>query len=240
MGEILMQMAWQLSDSGLIGLAQLSGESNGPRVRTVVLSMLRLLLITAGGVGLLVLVVNPSFVRLWVGDAKFGGHVLNALLVINVISISIVHGVFTTAAVLGKRIQIGIATFIQGLFCIGASVTLGHFYGLAGVAAASVLIALLVALPLGLRNLHQIADVGWDRVWGSVFIPWSVKALAPFVVGTTISLWMASRSSVLWLGLAPLVLVLYLWQMRPLFSELPVPIRMKPLLLRMKILSQAR
>lgn len=240
MGEILMQMAWQLSDSGLIGLAQLSGERNEARMRSVVLSMLRLLLIAAGAVSLFVLVVNPTFVRLWVGASKFGGSTLNTILVINIISISIVHGIFTTASVLGKRIQIGIATFVQGICCLGAATLLGRRYGLPGVAAAGVLIALLVALPLGIRNLGQIAGVGWNRVWKSVMLPWLTRALAPFTAGIIIAVWITGRSSVIWVGLAPLVLGLYLWQMRALFTDLPVPTRIRPLLLRMRILPQAR
>ncbi|HKO97128.1 MAG TPA: hypothetical protein VJU86_09055 [Pyrinomonadaceae bacterium] len=238
MGEILMQMAWQLSDSGLIGLAQLSGEANEVRVRATVQNLLRLLLIATGAVSLLVLMANPTFVRLWVGASKFGGYTLNAILVINLLAISIVHGIFTTASVLGKRIEIGIAAFLQGLAAIGLAVLLGNYYGLGGVAAASVLGAFLVALPLGVRNLYRISGAGWSRLWNDVILPWTSKALSPFLVGTIVAAWISSRSSFLWIGLVPAVMALYLWQMRPLFADLPLPTRIRPWLLRMRILPE--
>src|SRR5438067_1614578 len=107
MGEILMQMSWLLPDSGLLGLAQLSGEGKVERVREIILSMTRLLLITSGGVALIVLLINPHFVSLWVGTEKFGGYALNILLAAGIIGLSLTHGLVVPAAVLGSRLEAG-------------------------------------------------------------------------------------------------------------------------------------
>ncbi|HEX5724374.1 MAG TPA: hypothetical protein VFX98_02855, partial [Longimicrobiaceae bacterium] len=80
LGEVAMQMSWQLPDAGLVGLAQLKGEERPERVREVVVSLLRLVLLGSGAVACAVLAFNPSFVRLWVGEERFGGLALNALL----------------------------------------------------------------------------------------------------------------------------------------------------------------
>lgn len=239
MGEILMQMAWQLSDSGLVGLAQLSGEGKQERVREVVVAMLRLLLIAAGGVAYAVLAFNPSFVGLWVGADKFGGFTLNILLSAAFIGLSLTHGLFVPAAVLGNRFQVGLVTLIQGIFHLVAAVALGHVFGLPGVALASIFGSFVLAFPLGARILRRCTRLTSGDLWGGALVPWFLRVVPILVLGAAVGMWIPQTSISLPVLLAPLMGFLYIWYMRPLYSGLPLPTSVKPWLMRMRLLPHA-
>lgn len=238
MGEILMQIAWQLPDSGMVGLAQLSGEGDQKRVREVVLSMLRLLLLTTGGVACAVLLLNPGFVSLWVGADKFGGVALNALLAAVVIGHSLTHGLVVPASVLGSRIQAGLLTLIQGGLFLLAATLLGLLFGVNGVAAASLIGSLLFMVPLAARMLKRRTGLSFKRVWDAAIMPWLVRVVPLMLAGGAIGAWLAMKSFWFAILIAPLFGAIYLWGMRPLYVGLPLPLRFRPWLIKMRLLPQ--
>jgi O-antigen/teichoic acid export membrane protein len=238
LGEVLMQMAWMLPDSGLLGLAQLAGEGRPERVSEVVLSMLRMLLITAGGVACVILFFNPNFVSLWVGPEKFGGFALNAFLAANVIGLSLTHGLIVPAAVLGSRLQAGVLTLAQGGAYLMIAVPLGHFFGLPGVAAANVIISFALAIPVGIRILYKRAQLSSSDLWKEAIAPWLARISIFLIAGAAIGRLMPARIMWATLALAPAIGVLYIWHMRPLYKELPLPSVVKPFLIKMRLIPQ--
>ena len=238
MGEILMQIAWQLPDSGMVGLAQLSGEGNRERVREVVLSMLRLLLVTTGGVACAVLLLNPGFVTLWVGADKFGGLALNALLAAIVIGHSLTHGLVVPASVLGSRLQAGLLTIVQGGLFVSAALLLGRLFGATGVAAASLTGSLVFMVPLAALILKRRTGLTFKQIWGAAIMPWFVRAVTLMLAAGAAGAWVASNN--LWIAgmFAPPLAALYLWSMRPLYVGLPLPLRFRPWLVKLRLLPQ--
>jgi O-antigen/teichoic acid export membrane protein len=239
LGEVLMQMAWMLPDSGLLGLAQLAGEGKPERVREIVLSMLRMLLIMAGGVACIILFFNSNFVSLWVGPDKFGGFALNAFLAANVIGLSLTHGLIVPAAVLGSRLQAGVLTLAQGGAYLLIAVALGHFFGLPGIAAANVIISFALAIPVGFWLLRKRVQLSSGDLWKGAVMPWLARISIFLIAGAAIGRLMPAR--IIWasLLLAPIIGVLYIWHMRPLYKELPLPLRVKPFLIKMRLIPQS-
>lgn len=235
LGAVAMQMSWQLPDAGLVGLAQLKGEGRPERIREVTVSLLRLVLIASGGVACAVLAFNPSFVTLWVGPARFGGLALNAALAALVVAHSLGHGLFTTSATLGTRVQAGWAALAQGAVNLGAALLLGRLLGLAGVALAAVVSTALVAYPAGVWMLRKTTELGQAPLWRHVLGPWALRGgallalgAAVGVLGTRVSVWLP-------LALAPALAVLYLWVMRPLYEGIPLPGRVRPWLAKLRL-----
>lgn len=239
LGDMLMQMAWQLGDSGLIGLAQLSGEGRRARVREVVLGMLRLFSIASGGVAYVVLGFNAAFVGLWVGPDKFGGHALNCLLASNVILLSVAHGLFVTGAVLGSRFQAGVATLLQGGLNVVLAVTLGRLFGLAGVAAACSLSTLLLALPLGIKCLRRVTGLTGADLWRGVFASWGSRVTAMLCVGAAFGQLFGGGAVWVLVLAVPGMGLLYMWSMRPLYVGLPLPVKVRPWLVKARLLPSA-
>jgi O-antigen/teichoic acid export membrane protein len=237
-GDLLMQLSWQLPDSAGVGLAQLQGEGKRERLREVVLAMVRLTLLGAGAVACAVLAFNPGFVALWTGPDKFGGLALNTLLAGGVLGLSAVHIVFTAAAILGKRTQIGWATLAQGAFHIGAAALLARVFGAEGVAAAGVLSSLVVAYPVGVVLFAGATGVTHARMWREAVGPWLGRVAPLLALGFAVG--MATPPSAPWapLVLAPLLAVLYGWRMRPLLQGLPFPAGARPWMVRFRLVPE--
>ncbi|HEX6748137.1 MAG TPA: hypothetical protein VF092_12655 [Longimicrobium sp.] len=237
LGTVAMQMSWQLPDSGLVGLAQLKGEGRPERVREVVVSLLRMILITSGGVACAIAAFNPSFVTLWVGPQRFGGFALNLMLALVVLSHSLAHGLFTTSATLGTRVQAGWASLLQGAVNLCAAILLGRLFGLAGIALAAVVSTAAVAYPAGVWMVCRTTGLPQRELWRRALRPWATRGGALLVLGTLVGL--AMRANVwLPLALAPVLALVYLWAMRPLYAGLPLPARVRPWLARLRLVPE--
>jgi O-antigen/teichoic acid export membrane protein len=235
-GAMAMQMSWQLPDAGLVGLAQLKGEGRPERVREVVLALVRLTLVASGAVACVVVALNPAFVTLWVGAGRFGGLRLNAVLAAVVLAHSLSHVLFTTAGVLGARVQAGWATLAQGAANLVCALLLARVLGLAGVALAAVISTVLVAYPAGVALTRRTTGLGHAELWRGALGAWTLRlaALLPLayavgVAGVRVSPWIAAAAG-------PPLGLLYLWLMRPLYAGLPLPSVVRRLLAAVRLL----
>jgi len=235
LGEMLMPLAWQCSDSALVGLAQLHGEGRRERVREIVLLMLRLLLLAVGGAAVLLLAFNPTFVTRWVGGDKFGGRTLNGLLAMAVVSLSLSHGVFVAAAVTGNRFRIGLLTLLQGGLYVILALSLGWLCGIKGIAAAASLSALLLAVPLGALVLRSCTGVRPIELAREVLGTWLPRAALPLALAASLGLWIAPERLWISLAAAPALGLFYLLYMRPLYVDLPLPGGIDKWLLRLRL-----
>lgn len=223
--QLLLQASWVVPDSALVGLSHIHGEGRHHRRREVVDALLKLYLVLSGGAALAVLVVNPAFVRWWVGEAFYGGLILNGLLAAGLVVTSIAHACAAVSSALGRRRTIGMASLLQGAVHLVVSAGLALSFGLNGLAAAVILSAAVTMLPIGLRTLGLAADVA-PRDIGADIVAWSWRAAPVLIVGAAVG----AANVTVWLALgalAPLGIA-YLWLMRPLYASLlPVPLKLK-------------
>jgi O-antigen/teichoic acid export membrane protein len=225
--QLLQQVSWIVPDSALVGLSQVHGEGRRERRREVVEALLTLYLILAGAAALVVLAVNPSFVRWWVGGAFYGGTILNVLLAAGLIVMSCAHAFAVLASALGRRRAIGAAGLLQGGVHLGLSVVLAVWVGLDGLAAAVIVSAGVTVLPIGLHTLGRAADEDPRRLAADIQ-GWAWRAAPALMVAGA----MGAANLTLWMALAavvPLELA-YFWSTRSLYEDLPVPPRFKRLL----------
>jgi hypothetical protein len=213
------QLVWLTPDSGLVGLAQLHGEAKGTaHVRHLVGLLQQVHLLLAGAAACALLAFNPTFVARWVGDALFGGLTLNALLAFGVVLYSLVHGLTSAASIVGSRVQVGILTVVNGVVQLAAAIALGRWMGLTGVALGGLVAACVTSLPFGLVLLNRaIAFSSWrlaaDRVvpWALRMLPIAATALLVGVFRAWLGFWLAAAATTL-------VLLGYIWHMRPMYG----------------------
>ena len=239
LGLTLMQFAWSLPDSALIGLANLGAEGNRSRTANVVQTLIRLNLIPAGVIACATLAANAAFVRVWVGSDLFGGAHLNALLSLDVVVLCIVHALVTPAAVLGSRVQVGFITLANGVVHIVLALVLGHWFALSGVAAATALSAFFTTIPVGARLLAARTGISAKSVLGSLVLPWAWRALPCALVATAAG-WALSQSriaptghvaTVVLAGSAAAITVgAYLWSVKGMMKDLPFGPRLTKIL----------
>jgi hypothetical protein len=117
-------------------------------------------------------------------------------------------------------------------------VVLGKAWGLPGVAAGCLLSALLLAVPLGVRYLCQVSGLTVGQLWRRVFASWAVRGVVMLAVGAVAGHWLAPRALWLLALCAPLMGLLYLWHMRPLYVGLPLPAKVRLMLVRARLVPQ--
>jgi O-antigen/teichoic acid export membrane protein len=231
------QLVWIPTDSGLVGLAQVYGERTGAeRLRHLVLMMLRMHLLLSGAAACALLIINPTFVTLWVGGTLFGGVPLNMLLATGVIVYSVVHGLITTAAVLGNRLQVGAIVLVNGLVQVPLAIVLGHRWGLAGIATAGLIAAGITVIPACVLLLRSATALGVDDLVRALLAPWGARAGVLITAATLIGLFHKALSPVVTMALGSALGVAYVWHMRPLYTGLPVHPRWSPWLVRARLL----
>jgi O-antigen/teichoic acid export membrane protein len=231
------QLAWVLPDSGLVGLAQLSGEQRPRRrLQDVVMMMLRLHLLLAGGAACVILAFNPAFVSAWVGPEFFGGLALSALLASGIVVHSLVHGLMATASVLGNRLAVGTITIVCGLAQALLAVVLGRIWGLEGIVAAALGASLAVAVPAGVSLLRPLVDLNRSSLARDLILPWLSPTASVGVVAAMVGLSYQALGVVMSGVLSAAVGLAYVWQMRPLYRSLPLGDRTAAWLVRLKLL----
>jgi hypothetical protein len=240
LGLTLMQISWGLPDSTSVGLAQLNAEGNRSRVASVVTALLRFHLIAAGAIVCGVLAGNFGFVTAWTGADLYGGSKLNAVFALDVMTLSVVHGLTVPAAVLGARLKIGVATLIHGGLHIALALLLGRHWGLVGVAAATTISGLLTTLPIGAKAVTELTSLNLRTVLNEVFASWLLRLVPCAMVALFAGSFLArasvlegwARSSALAAGLSAggAVGVIYLFSVRPLIRDLPFGPKMRRML----------
>jgi hypothetical protein len=226
-----------LRDSGLVGLAQLSGARGSlSRLRQIVLMLLRLHLLLAGGAACVLLAFNPSFVTIWVGPQFFGGLSLNALLAIGVVSSSFIHGLITTASVLGNRLQVGVVALVNGVVQTLLALALGSSYGLTGIAAAGLIAGAITSLPAAIFLLRPVTALTVRHLARELIGPWLVRGASLVVVSVVVGLFYRALGLVLTGSMASAISLVYVWRMRSLYVGLPLDARWADWLVRIKLI----
>jgi hypothetical protein len=230
------QLSWVLPDSGLVGLAQLFGERHAQdRLRGVVVMMLRLHALIAGGAACVILAFNPAFVRAWVGPDLFGGVGLSALLAASILVSSIVHGLIATASVLGNRFRVGVVVLVNGMVQTVLALAMGRAWGLDGIAAAGLLASAATGLPLALKLLWPPTGLDGALLARELLLPWVRRAAACVLAAGGVSILHRWLGVVPTAGLTALIAVCYVWQMRPLYVGLPLGARLGGWLMRLRL-----
>jgi O-antigen/teichoic acid export membrane protein len=227
LGEVAMQMSWQLPDAALVGLAQLSGEGVRDRVAEVSAQLIRLTLVGAAAVACMVLAFNAVFVSVWVGPTRFGGWGLNLALAGVVIGHSLTHALFAVGSTLGGRVQAGFAAVLQGAVQIGCALILGRLWGALGIALAVLVGVVLVAAPIGVRLVARHAGLSARELWRRVFAGWVARCVPLAALGALVGPALVRGGLVAAAIAAPLLGLLFLRVVAPLLRALPLPPRMR-------------
>jgi O-antigen/teichoic acid export membrane protein len=245
LGLTLMQLSWTLPDSTTVGLVQLNAQGNRERTAEVIVALLRFHLLTSGLIACGLLAGNAGFVSAWVGSGFFGGSTLNAMIAIDVIVLTMVHGVVVPVGALGKRMTVGLLTAANGVAHIVLAVLFGKIWGLSGVAIATALSALVTTLPGGVALLSRLTTLTTAQLAKGILLPWSARAL-PCLAVAAVAGWFVVRSETLEHTSQPRALLIalvagglagftYLLAMRSLVRDLPLGPRLRQALLSLRL-----
>jgi O-antigen/teichoic acid export membrane protein len=169
--QVLSNQPQMLTQVAIPALSELRAGGGREDLRRVCVALTQAMLFVSGGVFCVVLATNEGFVGWWVGPGQFGGLILTALVLANML---LRHWNLTIACVLfafGGERRLAVTALLDGLLSVGAMAALTPAYGLSGAAAGALAGVLLVSLP---ANLSALSGADAVSVGGLL------RALAPW------------------------------------------------------------
>jgi O-antigen/teichoic acid export membrane protein len=153
-------------------LSEMRASEHRDHLKNTSVALMLAMLSISGLVGAVVLALNGSFVRWWVGPAQYGGQLLTVLFALQLIvrhwNVTLIYGLFC----FGQERRISITNLADGAVSIGAGFVLIHLYGAAGAVVGSLLAVLIVSLPFNLVGLaRQTGTTPWALV--ASLWPWA-------------------------------------------------------------------
>lgn len=159
------QVALQLLSSGSPGISDLAGREEWARLERVRGDLLLLVLGTLGVFGVPVLLLNRSFISLWVGPGLFAGFAVNGLLVIMALQSMLFHVESVVADSMLLFRPKSIVTAISGIIAVAAAWALEGPLGLEGVVIGLLLGRLVISayLPIHISRRTMRPVLGYLR-----------------------------------------------------------------------------
>ena len=164
--QLFMQMA-------LPALSELRGSAARARLFEVSRGMTQLVLLASGAIVAVVLVVNAAFVGWWVGESRFGGTALTALLLAGMLARHVNVTMVYTLFCFGHERRLALTPIADGLAGLAAMLLLVPRVGAHGAAAGLLLATLVVSMPANARALAREEGTS----------PWALaRAIGPWLV----------------------------------------------------------
>ena len=157
-GKLLTILASQpqlFMQTTLPALSELRTSVPQARLFQVSTSMSQLLLLCSGAIACVVLAVNESFVSWWVGEARFAGVGLTAVLVLGMLLRHWNLAAIYTLFCFGNERRLALTTAADGILGVVAMLALVPWLGLYGAAVGSLIGTATVSLPLNLSALAR-------------------------------------------------------------------------------------
>jgi O-antigen/teichoic acid export membrane protein len=212
--QMFMQMA-------LPALSELRTAASREHLFDVARSMAQVMLLLSGAIVTVVLAVNAPFVVWWVGDSRFAGMGLTALLLLGMLLRHMNSTLVYTLFCFGHERRLAVTSVADGLVGLALMVILVPRLGLYGAVLGSLTSLVLVSLPANLRALAR-EEGGSPVTFLEPLTPWLLRFVP--MIAAVAALTFAWRPVGLW-HFAPLALgvsVVYAIVMVPVMATPPL------------------
>jgi O-antigen/teichoic acid export membrane protein len=227
--QMFMQMA-------LPALSELRTAATRERLFNVSRSMAQVMLLLSGAIVSVVLAVNGPFVSWWVGEARFAGVGLTALLLLAMIVRHFNATLVYTLFCFGHERRLALTSVADGVAGLIAMLVLVPLIGWYGAVLGSLLSSCLVSVPANLIALAR-EEGGSPAAFLRPLMPWFTRCAAVLIGVAALTLTWTSRSVWIFAPVAAAVGLTYVLVMLPVLKTPPlgpmVAARMQPWLSRM-------
>jgi O-antigen/teichoic acid export membrane protein len=185
-GKLLTMMASQpqmFMQMALPALSELRTAASRDRLFDVSRSMAQVMLFLSGGIVAVVLAVNEPFVGWWVGEERFGGVGLTAMLLFSMLvrhmNLTLVYTLFC----FGYERRLALTSVADGLVGLAIMLWLIPKLGVYGAVLGALVSACVVSLPANLTALSR-EQGGSIATCVKPLGPWLVR-FVPLILGVT-------------------------------------------------------
>jgi len=212
--QLFMQMA-------LPALSELRGSAARSRLFDVSRSMTQVMLLASGAIVAVVLVVNGPFVSWWVGESRFGGLTLTALILAGMLVRHVNTTIVYTLFCFGYERRLALTSIAEGAAAVALMWVLVPRMGLQGAAVGMLISTLAVGLP---ANVVALAREQGASPWafGASIAPWFARFAVVATGAAVLVLTVQPTGLVAALPLAMAVAAAYLAVMIPVLRTPPL------------------
>jgi O-antigen/teichoic acid export membrane protein len=181
LATLLFNQPYLLLQTALPALSELRGAAARDRLNQISVAMTQLLFLASGGIVVVVLVANESFVSWWVGPSRFGGFALTAALLAGMFVRQVNFATVYTLFCYGYERRLALTSVADGVVGAVAMLLLVPRLGPLGAAIGLAVATVAVSLPANLRALGRetgLPPLAFLAFWKA----WALR-LAIVVVG---------------------------------------------------------
>jgi O-antigen/teichoic acid export membrane protein len=177
--QLLMQTAQP-------GLAELRASESRPRVLLAATALTQGVLVASGAIACVVMAVNYGFVRLWVGEAQWGGLALTLVILLRTLGAHWNLATGTAIFAFGHERRLALVGIADSVVFVVLSSWLVRRLGPLGAPAAALVTLLAISLPFNLSALARETGASAGRLIDSLR-PWAWRFSLALGVATGIA-----------------------------------------------------
>jgi len=212
------QMFMQLA---LPALSELRTAATRERLFEVSRSMSQAMLLLSGGIVVVVTAVNGPFVAWWVGEERFAGIGITAILLAGMLARHLNATATYTLFCFGNEQRLALTSIADGVVAALAMLILTPMFGLYGAAVGSCLGTVAISLPSNFRALAREAGTS-PQSFLAPLVPWFVRVAAVLAAVSVVTTTWTVRGLCSFAMLAGVVSLAYLAVMLPVLSAPPL------------------
>jgi O-antigen/teichoic acid export membrane protein len=211
---------YMIADLAGPALAQVRASEKPERFTTAVGALAGVVLVFSGGIAIPILAGNHAFVRVWIGEQHFGGLVLTALLVANMIVRHLQFSFGVAVFYAGRVREITILSLADGVASLVLTIILVRAIGIAGAPLASIVSCLTMQTPWTLVLLGREMRRSVLSVLAPL-LPWFTRFVPIVALAWAAGSWLGPRSDVGAAAAAAVLAAAYGLTMLPLLKRPP-------------------
>jgi O-antigen/teichoic acid export membrane protein len=174
-------------------LSELRASASRARLSTIATALTQCMLLMSGGLVVVILAINHSFVTWWVGPAEYGGWSLTVAFVVMMVlrhwNVATVYTLFC----FGYERQISLTSLVDGIVTVTLGAVLLWKWGPIGVPVAAIVSVVTVSLPLNVRAM--IRELGMSNRWfANTLWPLAVRVVGIGAAAALMSRWIVMSS----------------------------------------------
>jgi O-antigen/teichoic acid export membrane protein len=144
-------------------LSELRASASRARLSTIATALTQCMLLMSGGLAVVILAINHSFVAWWVGPTQFGGWSLTLAFVVMMLLRHLNVATVYTLFCFGYERQISLTSLVDGIVTVALGSLLLWKWGPIGVPVAAIVSVVIVSLPLNVRSTMR--EMGVSTRW---------------------------------------------------------------------------
>ncbi len=174
--ELGRQQIYQINSAMMPGVSDLVSRKEYEKLQYVFLTSMKTIVMLSFILCLFIMIYNRDIVKYWVGEEYFGGNIITIIFAISLFQMTIFHNASVILTSFLKLKRLSVIRWTEGIINLLLSIVLVKYYGIIGVALATLAAGLVTSFWYVPLNASRLLGIGLSKLIHSVALP-SLKFL---------------------------------------------------------------